>query len=466
MISPLELHPEVSKYVEESLFHEQMIKDYGEETCSSLFRHLLAYLSTPPSYTTLRINVLSASASDIRKQVEQILTKQYKKKDWPPPVIDVHPMIADMLVIRNDGPHDIKQVENEVIIDLSCGTAVLRGADIYIQGILAATPGMRVGDEVSVYVDLDRGCRKGLTKPYEGRKLFVGNGMALCSRQDVFCSKEKTSGVGIQMTKPLYQSPSLSGLIPDLVYPQNLPSIVCSHVLDPQPGELILDMCAAPGGKTSHIATLMRDKGRLVALDKSKNKTTKIRDCCQQWGLHSVEVYAFDATKCLDSSSVIEGAPPYPPNTFSRILLDAPCSGLGQRPSLKSHMTLAEVSSYPPLQRQLFSKAVELLAPGGILVYSTCTITVSENEDIVTWALKEFPDISLQSQSPHIGRSSWPHRLFTVRQCEMLQRFGLSWTKDLSHSSGNTSVDDASEAGDSVDSNTIGFFIAKFIKLQ
>jgi len=52
--------------------------------------------------------------------------------------------------------------------------------------------GMRVGDEVSVYVDLDRGCRKGLTKPYEGRKLFVGNGMALCSRQDVFCSKEKT----------------------------------------------------------------------------------------------------------------------------------------------------------------------------------------------------------------------------------------------------------------------------------
>lgn len=70
--------------------------------------------------------------------------------------------------------------------------------------------------------------------------------------------------------------------------------------------------------------------------------------------------------------TVIEGAPPYPPNTFSRILLDAPCSGLGQRPSLKSHMTLAEVSSYPPLQRQLFSKVrlgYEIIEVNGNIIF-------------------------------------------------------------------------------------------------
>ena len=68
------------------------------------------------------------------------------------------------------------------------------------------------------------------------------------------------SGVGVLMTEPLYDAPSLSGVCLDLVFPQNLPSIVCSAVLAPQPGEMILDMCAAPGGKTTHIATLMNNK--------------------------------------------------------------------------------------------------------------------------------------------------------------------------------------------------------------
>ena len=67
------------------------------------------------------------------------------------------------------------------------------------------------------------------------------------------------SGVGIAMTEPVYESPCLSDLLPSLIFPQNLPSAVAVHVLDPQPGECVLDMCAAPGGKTCHIATLMEN---------------------------------------------------------------------------------------------------------------------------------------------------------------------------------------------------------------
>ena len=69
-----------------------------------------------------------------------------------------------------------------------------------------------------------------------------------------------SSGVGILMTEPLYEAPCVSDLRPDLILAQNLPSIVCTHVLDPQPGERILDMCASPGGKTTHIAHKMADK--------------------------------------------------------------------------------------------------------------------------------------------------------------------------------------------------------------
>lgn len=81
-----------------------------------------------------------------------------------------------------------------------------------------------------------------------------------------------SSGVGIRMTDGVYIAPSLSGVLPSLVFPQNLPSIVCSHVLDPQPGERVLDMCAAPGGKTTHIATLMKD----AVCKKITRKTVKI----------------------------------------------------------------------------------------------------------------------------------------------------------------------------------------------
>ncbi len=71
------------------------------------------------------------------------------------------------------------------------------------------------------------------------------------------------SGIGIEMTELVYSAPALNGVLPSVIFPQNLPSIVCSHVLNPQPGETILDMCAAPGGKTTHIASLM---GNTVSL--------------------------------------------------------------------------------------------------------------------------------------------------------------------------------------------------------
>lgn len=90
--------------------------------------------------------------------------------------------------------------------------------------------------------------------------------------------------------------------------------------------------------------------------------------------------------------------PPYPVNSFDRILLDAPCSALGQRPSLNNPMTSKELASYPALQRKLAATAVKLLKPGGTLVYSTCTFTSEENEEQVATLLREHKDMHLQPQ--------------------------------------------------------------------
>jgi len=93
-------------------------------------------------------------------------------------------------------------------------------------------------------------------------------------------------------------------------------------------------------------------------------------------------------------------------NSFDKVLLDAPCSALGQRPQFYQSMKLKELRSFANLQKKLFSTAVQLIkSPGGVLVYSTCTYTLDENEGIVAWALEKFPQLKLVDATPLLGQS-------------------------------------------------------------
>lgn len=195
---------------------------------------------------------------------------------------------------------------------------------------------------------------------------------------------------------------------------QNLPSIVCGHVLGPKSGETILDMCAAPGNKTTHLAELMCDTGRLVALDKTPNKLKLLSSKIEEFDVKCVECFAFDSTKALDESDNVgidknrAFQPPFAPCTFDRILLDAPCSALGNRPQLRNDMSPKMLASYPVMQKKLFRAAVGLLKPGGVLVYSTCTIAAAENEQLVGWALEKFGnELQLVSALPRFGGPGW-----------------------------------------------------------
>lgn len=443
---------ELLNYLELSICNVTAKQKFGFEDCSLRFRALLSSLSSPPAFTTLRLNTHINSAAVLCAEVAEQLREQYCSLSREPPRVFLHPQLADCCIIENQGPYTPEPVDSEVMIDISCGMAVMRGANIFMAGILAMSPGVERGDKVSVYIDVDGRCRKGLMKRFEGVKVYAGNGLAQVSRRDVFVNDAQLSaGVGVQMTDPVYVALSLAELPRDKTFPQNLPSLVCVHVLDPQEGDLILDMCAAPGGKVSHIATKMNDTGRVIALDKSRNKIAKLTANIHRWNVNCVEVYCFDATKALDKNADIAGGPPYPPSSFDRILLDAPCSGLGQRPAISIRQSLTEVTSYPPLQRRLFETAVSLLKPGGVLVYSTCTITVDENETMVAWAVRTFSQqLQLVEQTPHIAGPGWPCEGLLESDRILLQRFDPSVERS---------------ADRSYDSDTIGFFIAKFVKL-
>jgi 16S rRNA (cytosine967-C5)-methyltransferase len=160
-------------------------------------------------------------------------------------------------------------------------------------------------------------------------------------------------------------------------------------LLDPRPGQRVIDLCAAPGGKTTNIAEVMENKGEIIALDKYEAKLSLIRSACERLGLHNITLRVGDAAVCEE-----------PP--ADRVLLDAPCSGLGtlaKKPDIKWKRDVVDIRRLAPLQRELMEHAATLVKPGGVLVYSTCTIESEENQEVVQSFLAAHPEFALDPAS-------------------------------------------------------------------
>jgi 16S rRNA (cytosine967-C5)-methyltransferase len=155
-------------------------------------------------------------------------------------------------------------------------------------------------------------------------------------------------------------------------------------LLDPQPGEILLDACAAPGGKASHCAERMGDQGEVWAIDRSAQRLQRLRANGERLGLRALHPLAADATTLLLQR-------PEWRQRFDRILLDAPCSGLGtlaRHADARWRQSPATVAELVALQHALLDGLAPLLAPGGRLVYATCTVHPDENQLAVAAALK------------------------------------------------------------------------------
>lgn len=171
---------------------------------------------------------------------------------------------------------------------------------------------------------------------------------------------------------------------------QDESSMLVAPALQPQPGQRVLDACAAPGGKTTHIAELMGNKGEIVACDVHAHKQELIRQNARRLGIEIITPVVADAAALTVEEH----------GTFDRILLDAPCSGFGvirRKPDLKWQKTANDVKQIAELQFELLDRVSRLLKPGGLLVYSTCTIEPQENQQIVEKFVATHPDFELDS---------------------------------------------------------------------
>ncbi|MEN9218747.1 MAG: 16S rRNA (cytosine(967)-C(5))-methyltransferase RsmB [Gloeomargarita sp. DG_2_bins_126] len=186
-----------------------------------------------------------------------------------------------------------------------------------------------------------------------------------------------------------------------------------SHILDPQPGETVIDACAAPGGKTTHIAELMRDRGLVWACDVQEQRLAQLRENIRRLGLTCIQVRSGDARAWRDW-----------PGNADRVLVDAPCSGWGtlhRHPEACWRAGKTHPERLVPLQQELLQTAATWVKPGGVLVYATCTLNPAENEQQIQRFLARHPDWCVLPPtlpvelSPALDPTTqtltfWPHR--------------------------------------------------------
>ncbi|MEM4282690.1 MAG: RsmB/NOP family class I SAM-dependent RNA methyltransferase [Candidatus Woesearchaeota archaeon] len=230
------------------------------------------------------------------------------------------------------------------------------------------------------------------------------------------------------------------------IYVQEAASMIPPVVLNPKAGESVLDMCAAPGSKASQIAQLMENSGALVANDITGERLAALGMNLQRMGIVNAVITQIRGERFAKLSSALGLKKEKRLLEFDKVLVDAPCSGTGTiRKSLKTVQMWNPdmVKRLSGLQKALIASAFSILKSGGILVYSTCSLEPEENEEVVDWLIKKFPDAKLIPFELEIKRSpavlEFDGKIYSqeVKKCLRI------WPQD---------------------NDTEGFFVAKILK--
>lgn len=356
------------------------------ESLSSIFgdrlRNIIEALRKPPSRYYVRVNTLKASTNDV---YESLLSRGFEVyRDC---------LVKDTLYFRVKGPNKLPVASRIVIADKYASESVYQGADLYAPGVVKADNVSR-GDEVLI------------TTPY-GEP--VGWGVAVIDGGEMVKCKY---GLAVRVLRSVYEAPKIQDLKEyrdGLIFDQSLPAIITSIVLDPKPGEVIVDMCAAPGGKTTHIAQLTGGNALVLAFDNSNRRIDRLkREICRV-NANCIRVFKADS-RYLDVY--------YPWIKADRVLIDPPCSTIGVRPKLQDVKTYRDVKALAEYQKQFVKVAARIVRNGGVIVYSTCTVTPEENEFIIDYAVRNL-NLKVDEQPIYIASRG----LNIVENYDLLQRF-------------------------------------------
>ncbi|WP_408010937.1 16S rRNA (cytosine(967)-C(5))-methyltransferase RsmB [Pseudalkalibacillus sp. A8] len=199
---------------------------------------------------------------------------------------------------------------------------------------------------------------------------------------------------------------------------QDESSMLVGYALDPQPDDRVLDACAAPGGKTTHLAERMGNQGEITAIDIHEHKVKLIEEQVERLGLTNIETIAMDTRKA---------AKLFKEETFDRVLLDAPCTGFGvirRKPDIKWGKQSEDIERIQKVQEELLEAVSRVLKVGGLLVYSTCTIEAEENNSQIERFLDRHPEFEWDgSFSSRMPASVKPYILGTKDELQILPQY-------------------------------------------
>ena len=359
MIEKLTDAPEATEFSEE--LERYLVSLVGARRTTTL----ATALRQPGPFLHLRTNTLrTTSAELVEALAEEGVSAQIADASLNAvgiPILPAEPV-----------PHEPKVV----MADKASSENVMLGSHLYRPGV-RRTDRFREGDPVTI-VNI--------------RGHIVGSGVGAGDSAELQRRKE---GLFVRVTHPLYRLPSLVDLDAyhkGLFYSQSLSAMLVAPVLDPQPGETIIEFGAAPGGKTTHMAQLTANQCRIIAVDRSASRMARLAAETARLGIRGVEPFEGKAKHFCEQ---------YPDVQADRVLVDPPCTALGVRPKLFDITTLARIQSTAAYQRMILDSAITTVRPSGILVYSTCTLTVEENEQNIQYLLTK--GFTLESQTPYLG---------------------------------------------------------------
>ncbi len=218
-----------------------------------------------------------------------------------------------------------------------------------------------------------------------------------------------------------------------LCYVEDEAAQLIPPLLDPQPGDRILDACAAPGGKTTHLAQLMQNQGTIIAIDRKGDRLLRLIANCERFGISIVQSHECDMTDLLRiTPEEVADRPtlhrPFLIEPFDRIVVDAPCSGLGilrRHPEGKMFKQFVTIKQSHHIQKQILHSLCTLLRPGGTIVYSACSIEPEETTEVISAFCQEHPDFQREAVTPWVPPSG--HSLVTDEGylCTAIQSFTM-----------------------------------------
>ncbi|EGO88506.1 16S rRNA (cytosine(967)-C(5))-methyltransferase RsmB [Clostridium botulinum C] len=170
---------------------------------------------------------------------------------------------------------------------------------------------------------------------------------------------------------------------------QDESAMLVAATMDIKEGSLVLDLCSAPGGKTTHISEIMNNTGKVMAFDIHENKLSLVKDNAKRLGINNIECSKLDASKFNEKLK----------ETADAVLIDVPCSGLGiirKKPEIKYTKNMESVKDIVNIQKEIMKNAARYVKVGGTLLYSTCTINKKENEQNIDWFIRNFPEYTVE----------------------------------------------------------------------